>query len=764
MEETSRIVRQRIRITGVVQGVGFRPYVYATALRHGLAGFVANDSAGVLIEVEGRETTVADFIHALGENPPPLSRIESTQVEEITPSGEAGFSIQHSHPIAGENTPVPPDIATCHDCLKELFDPADRRYRYPFINCTNCGPRFTIIQDLPYDRPQTTMAKFPMCAACAREYHDPLNRRFHAQPIACPDCGPKLFLQPSNLEGEIALLEAKRLLREGAIVAIKGIGGFHLACDATNNAAVMELRRRKGRVGKPFAVMAPSLESIHLYAEVNPEEARILTGRERPIVLLNRRKNSPDKLSALVAPGQIQLGFFLPYSPLHVLLLDETPLIMTSGNRSDEPIVRENEEALERLATLADAFLLHNRDIYMVCDDSVVRVLDAQELPIRRSRGYAPLPVQLPVSGPATLGVGGELKATFCLTRNQRAYLSQHIGDMENLETQQAYERTLEQMRRLFRIDPEVVVCDLHPGYLSSRWASEFADANRLPLIKVQHHHAHAAALMTEHSLPEDNQILAVAFDGTGLGTDGAIWGGEILQAGYRSFHRLGHLKYAPLPGGDSSIKKPYRIALSHLYAANLSWNEDLPCVQACSENERRILARQLSQNLNSPPTSSMGRLFDAAASLIGLRHEVSYEAQGAMELEALAAACCTTGAYEFAIEHQDGFIFDPAPIWREMIDDLRHNTSIPVIAAKFHRSVADLIVRSCQLARAQTGLNTIGLTGGVFQNVYLLKLTMAAFMKEDFTVLIHRTVPPNDGGLSLGQATAGICALNGSH
>ncbi len=753
------ILRRKIHITGVVQGVGFRPFVYGAALRCGIAGFVINNSAGVEIEAEGASTALEEFLRILREEPPALARIDALESTAIPALHETAFTIRHSHALAGENTPVPPDIATCPDCLAELFDPANRRYRYPFNNCTNCGPRFTILRDLPYDRPLTTMAGFTMCPACEAEYRNPLDRRFHAQPIACPQCGPQLHLHPANLTGDEALREAQRLLRAGAILAIKGIGGFHLACDATNDFAVEELRRRKGRADKPFAVMLRNMETLRLYANVDPGEEKILTGRERPIVLLNKRADAQRPLAESVAPGQSQLGLFLPYTPLHALLLEETPLVMTSGNRSDEPIARDNDEALARLSQLADAFLLHNREIHVVCDDSVLRVHAARELPIRRSRGYAPLPVALPAAGPSIFAAGAELKATFCLARGSRAYLSQHIGDMENLETQHAYERAFEQMRRLFHIEPEAVACDLHPGYLSTRWASAFASGNHLPLIHVQHHHAHAAALMAEHNLPNQAQILAVVFDGTGLGTDNAIWGGEILAAGYRSFNRIAHLKYIRLPGGDSAVRKPYRMALAHLHAAGLAWEPGLPCVAHCAQQEQSTLTRQLELGLNSPLTSSMGRLFDAASSLLGVRHEVSYEAQGAMELEALAASAEDAGHYSFAFTIGEPFAIDPAPVWQAMLHDMRNNTPKPVIAARFHRGVAEMIAACCVRARTLTGLTTAGITGGVFQNVLLLRLTTEALERESFHVLVHRIVPPNDGGLALGQATIAACA-----
>lgn len=600
------------------------------------------------------------------------------------------------------------------------------------------------------------MAGFPMCAECAAEYRNPLDRRFHAQPVACPVCGPQLRLHPAGLTGEAALKETQRLLRSGAILAIKGIGGFHLACDATNAAAVEELRRRKGRAGKPFAVMMRSVEEVRRYTEVSVEEEKILAGREKPIVLLERKDDVEAPLADSVAPGQRQLGIFLPYSPLHLLLLREAPLVMTSGNRSDEPIARDNDEALERLGALADAFLLHNREIHTVCDDSVVRVFAGRELPIRRSRGYAPLPVALPLSSVPLMAAGAELKATFCMARGRRAYLSQHIGDMENLETLESYERAFSLLGKLFHIAPEVVACDLHPGYLSTEWATRYAAAHGLPLIPIQHHHAHAAALMAEHGLAADAKILAVAFDGTGLGTDNAVWGGEILAAGYSGFERLGQLKYVSLPGGDLAVKKPWRMALAHLYAAKIPWDDDLPCVRNRARSEIGALSTQLVRGLNSADTSSAGRLFDAAAALLGVRQEASYEAQGAMELEALAGQSADTAFYDFDRTDTSPFLLDPAPLWRSMIADFRGGVAPPDLAMRFHRSVARAIVQSCLQGRARTGLGNVGLTGGVFQNVLLTRLAVELLEGEGFEVLTHRIVPPNDGGLALGQAAIG--------
>ena len=755
--------RWRLKITGIVQGVGFRPCVYSLATRHRLAGFVLNDSSGVTIEIEGPRRALESFSRDLKDAPPPQAHIETFEVKPVPPRGTAEsssnaplFEIQASEARAGESTPISPDIATCEACRKEMNDPADRRYRYPFLNCTDCGPRFTIIRDIPYDRPSTTMAEFKMCSACEREYHDPLNRRFHAQPNACQECGPQLSFSPGGKAGEAALQEAKSALAAGRIIAVKGIGGFHLACNATNNSALAELRRRKGRVDKPFALMVRDLEVVWRYAHINDEEARLLESSQRPIVLL--RAKDPALPSPLVAPGNPNLGFFLPYSPLHHLLLDENPLVMTSGNRSDEPIARDNQEALERLASLADGFLLHNRDIHVVCDDSVVRVFEGRELPLRRSRGYAPMPIALHTSGPRVLATGGELKAALCLARGDHAYMSQHIGDMENIETLGAFERAFDHLRALFRAEPERVVCDLHPGYLSTRWARDLAAARKLPLVQVQHHHAHVASVMAENGIGMQEPVIGVSFDGTGYGADGAIWGGELLLAGYHSFRRLGHLKYIPLPGGDASVKRPYRMALAHLRAAGIPISAGLPCSQAVPADERRILDRQLETGFNCVPTSSMGRLFDAAASLLGIRHTVTYEAQGAMELEAVSdPACHDSYTIEVCAGEDEGpIVFDPAPMWREMIADLERGMPIPIMAARFHRAVAALIVEACKSAREQTRVSKVALSGGVFQNVLLLKWSKAGLEKNGFTVLTHRLVPPNDGGLALGQAVIG--------
>ncbi|MFN8377501.1 MAG: carbamoyltransferase HypF [Anaerolineae bacterium] len=628
------IIRQRLFVRGVVQGVGFRPFVYGLALRYGLAGFVGNSSAGVFIEVEGPPDALACFADALRGEPPPLAHIESVTLEDIATQGEDHFVIVHSEAQPGALTLVSPDIAVCDDCLRELFDPADRRYRYPFINCTHCGPRYTVIRGLPYDRPLTTMADFVLCPDCRREYEDPLDRRFHAQPTACPVCGPQVWLEVAGerlCQRDDAILEAQRRLAAGEILAIKGIGGFHLACDATGDEAVARLRDRKGRAEKPFAVMARDLDEVRSIARVSDAEAEILTSRARPIVLLEAVSGA---VSDLAAPGLNQIGVMLAYAPLHYLLLDGRPLVMTSGNWSGEPIAYSDETARERLAPLADAFLMHNRPIEQPCDDSVVRVFRGVALPVRRSRGYAPFPVSLPQSVPPLLAVGGELKNAFCLAQDDHAFLSSHIGDVETLETVDALERAVRHFERLYGIVPERIVCDLHPGYASSRWAEREAARRGIPLVRVQHHHAHIAGLMAEQGLHAAEPVLGVCFDGTGYGTDGKIWGGEVLLTGKTGFRRLAHLKYVPLPGGDGAIRHPARAALAHLWAAGVPWTDDLPPVVATTEAERRVLRRQLETGFNAPLTSSAGRLFDAAAALAGVRQIVTYEAQAAMEFE----------------------------------------------------------------------------------------------------------------------------------
>jgi hydrogenase maturation protein HypF len=769
--------RIRFHITGIVQGVGFRPFVWQLATRYCLTGSVHNHSSGVTIEVESADAmALAEFRTALWQEAPPLAVIDTVTEEPIPPVGDRSFTIEHSHAEAARSTPVSPDVAICEACLRELLAPADRRYHYPFINCTNCGPRFTIIEDLPYDRPQTTMRHFPMCQACQAEYDDPADRRFHAQPNACPACGPRVwfvddvaadpgdFVRPTDEKesSEGAIHRFHEAIIAGKIIAVKGIGGFHLACDATSDAAVAELRRRKGRVDKPLALMLRCLDECHKYVQVSDRAARILQSKERPIVLLPQRAATSDApLSPLVAPGNDYLGIMLPYSPLHYLLLaDGPPLVMTSANITDEPIVKDNLEARDRLASLADCFLLHNRDIQVVCDDSVVRYVDTQLLPIRRSRGYAPMPLRLNAPVPSVLAVGGELKGTFCVTKDEYAYVSQHIGDMGNLETIEALQRNCEHLTRLLRAEPVQIVADYHPEYLSTRWAIAQSRQKDLPLVQVQHHFAHAAALAAEHRLTSEASLLCVVFDGTGYGLDGAIWGGELLLLGAGQWERLSHLDYVPLPGGDASIRHPYRTALSHLHAASVDWQDALPCVQACPTTERGILAKQFQSNFRCVPTSSMGRLFDAVASLCGIRQSVSYEAQAAMEMEALAAGVLESAASRakrsrYRFELLDEGKFCAAAVVQAIAEDVRAGAPCAQVAADFHRAVVQLIVDLVRWAQVRRSFDHVGLSGGVFQNALLLEMMIDALTRARYVPLVHRLVPPNDGGLALGQAVA---------
>ena len=746
----------RIHVTGVVQGVGFRPHVWTLAHRLGLKGWVRNDSSGVAIVVEGDDPALACFLQDLRAEAPPRSRIDGLVREDTTFDGFDRFEIRGSRAEEGVSLPVSPDLATCADCLRELGDPSDRRHRYPFINCTNCGPRFTIVRDIPYDRPRTTMAAFPLCDDCVREYENPADRRFHAQPVACPACGPRLWLEEEGRrsgEAEEALQRARRLLAEGAIVAVKGLGGFHLAVDAASADAVARLRRRKIREEKPFALMTADVGVVARHAVVTDAARALLESVERPVVLLPRRRES--SVAVEVAPGRDHLGFMLPYSPLHHLLMESgdgfpEALVMTSGNRSDEPIAYENDDARARLGDIADAMLLHDRPIHIRTDDSVVAELRGAPYFFRRSRGYAPLPVGLPFPATAMLAVGGELKNTFCVAREDRAFLGHHIGDLQYDENVDAFERGIAHFERLFRVRPESIVHDLHPDYQSTRYAEKRAQAEALPTVAVQHHHAHVAAGMAENGLDEDERVLGLSFDGTGYGPDGAIWGGEFLIAGYREYERALHLEYCPLPGGDAAIRAPWRTALSWLRQAGLEWSRDLPPVAAAGDEELAVLDRQLDLGLNSPLTSSLGRLFDAVASLSGIRHRTNYEAQAACELEAAAAAVPeAAGAYEFGVAAET---VEVVPVIREVVKDVKSGVPAAIVAARFHHGLARLSVTACRRLRDASGIEKVVLSGGVWQNTTLLREAVAALERDGFEALVHRQVPANDGGLALGQ------------
>lgn len=757
----TQAVRRRVTVRGTVQGVGFRPFVHRLATELALGGFVSNTANGVLIEVEGPADGVAVFCARLATQPPPLAVVTGVGVEDLPATGaDDAFAIRSTDRAPGR-TLLPPDTATCADCLRELADPADRRHRHPFVTCTHCGPRFTIATGMPYDRAVTTMADFPMCPACAREYGDPGDRRFHAQPVACPDCGPRLRLVPAPgsavrpARDADALATARALLAAGRIVAVKGLGGYHLACDATDAGAVDTLRTRKARGGKPFAVMCADPDTVRRIAVVSAAEAATLTSPRRPIVLLRRRAGQ-EGLAPGVCPGSPHLGVMLPYTPLHTLLFGlpgDPPgprvLVMTSGNRSGEPIVTDDDEALTRLAGLADAWLAHDRVIAAPCDDSLLRVRpDGTEQVLRRSRGYVPRPLRLPVAVLPALAVGGDLKNALCVGEGDQAWFGPHIGDMGDLATLEAARRAQARMRCLTGVSPEVVAADRHPGYHSARWAAQLAGGKP---VFVQHHHAHIASAMAEHGLDGTTPVIGVAFDGTGYGDDGTVWGGEILLADYAGHRRFAHLVPAPLPGGDAGVANPCRLALARLWAAGLPWDADLPCVTACAPEELNLLERQLTRGLACVATSSMGRLFDAVSSLAGVCHRAGYEAQAAVELEAAAAAAwdADTSAYAFGVT---AGAWDPAPVLRALVADLRRGTPPAVLAARFHRGVARAVAETCRRAHRDTGLAVVALSGGVFANALLEEECARLLAGDGFAVLRHGEVPPNDGGLALGQ------------
>ncbi len=753
--------RAIIDVRGVVQGVGFRPFVYRLAKQHNLCGWVRNTSDNVEIEVEGNNTEVRGFLSELKTQSPPMAHIEHLRATFSPPIGYTDFLIQDSLSREGKYQLVSPDIATCRDCRDEIFNPDDRRFHYPFTNCTNCGPRFTIIEDIPYDRPKTTMREFKMCPRCKQEYLDPRNRRFHAQPNACPECGPRLELVDADgrqVKCTDVVAKAGQLLKQGKILAIRGLGGFQLACDATNQTAVSLLRERKKRPSKPFAVMAAALDGIKKHCRVSKEEARLLESPESPIVLL-RWNNKTSNITPPVAPDLKYLGMMLPYTPLHHLLLREAglPLVMTSGNLSEEPIAKDNDEALVRLRNIADYFLLHNRGIYARYDDSVYMAEGGNKpVALRRARGYAPYPIHLPFKSKQILACGAELKNTFCLTRDEHAFVSQHIGDMENEETLEHFENTVELYKRLFRIEPEIIACDMHPEYLPSKYAHRIAAERKLKLVPVQHHHAHIASCMVENNV--ETPVIGVAFDGVGYGTDGAIWGGEFLVADWSGFRRLGHFEYVPMPGGAAAIKKPYRMALGYLYSLlgdDFSL-EGLPLAKL-NPVETGIIRQQVQKRVNCPLTSSAGRLFDAVASLAGMGYEIDYEAQAAIALEMQAPDRIrknSASTYPFSFAEESGVtVVKLGDLFSSVVDDIRNDIAVSEISLKFHRSVAKIAVNMCTMIFSKTGIKQVALSGGVFQNRLLLKLTIAELNQGGFEVLTHHLVPCNDGGLSLGQA-----------
>jgi len=748
-------VRKGIDVFGIVQGVGFRPYVYRLATELQLDGFITNTAAGVAIEVEGLAERVDDFVVRLPRELPPLARVTGVALRELPANHEAGFRILPSRVGEKHRALISPDIAICADCRRELFDPHDRRYRYPFINCTNCGPRYTIVRDIPYDRPRTSMALFRMCPACQREYDDPLNRRFHAQPNACWDCGPRTELWDragQRLEVSNPIGEAAAHLRAGAVVAVKGLGGFHLAADATNGPAVERLRERKRRVGKPFAIMAASLESVQGCCRVDGIARELLLSPRRPIVLLP--KLEPNIIAEAVAPQQRHLGVFLPYTPLHYVLFADCglpALVMTSGNISEEPIAIDNQEAVARLQDLADWFLVHNRDILLRSDDSVVQVAGGRARQWRRSRGFVPVPVFLRQEVPAILAVGGELKNTICLTRGREAFLSQHIGDLENVESYKFFGEVVAHLERILEIEPETIAYDLHPDYFATRWALGQKGVKR---VGVQHHHAHIASCMAENHL--EGRVIGFALDGTGYGTDGRIWGGEVLVADYRDFTRAAHFAYVPMPGGAAAILEPWRMAVSYLgkHYEREFWDLDIPFIKQLDRSRTTTLLRMCEQGVNSPLTSSCGRLFDAVAALLGIRQRVTYEAQAAIELEIAMGDAEESGFYPFEIKAEgDGWLIMTRPMFDALLEDLRAGLPVPAISQKFHNGLVEVFVRMAELLRDQSSLNRVCLSGGTFQNTYLLAHLQQRLEADKFQVFTHAEVPCGDGGLSLGQA-----------
>jgi hydrogenase maturation protein HypF len=748
-------IRKRIDVSGMVQGVGFRPYVYRLAVARQLTGGIANTSSGVAIEIQGAPESVEEFLRALPAEAPPLARITDFDVREIACNGDHDFRIHASEKSEAARALIPPDIAVCDDCLRELFDRANRRYLYPFINCTNCGPRFTIVRSIPYDRPQTSMAAFEMCARCRAEYDDPQNRRFHAQPNACWDCGPRAELRDvrgERISCDDPVGEAAAQLGAGAIVAVKGLGGFHLAADATNSEAVERLRERKHRVEKPFAVMVPDAEAAADFCELDGEERELLLSPERPIVILRRK--TPSAIAAGVAPRNPHLGIFLPYTPLHQLLFAKSglrALVMTSGNVSEEPIAIGNVEAIARLASLADLFLVHDREILRRCDDSVARRSGGRVRQLRRARGFVPVPVFLDREFPSVLAVGGELKNTICLLQGRRAFLSHHIGDLENAEACNFFGEAVEHWQNILEIQPSVVAYDLHPDYFSTRWA--LAQRN-IRTIGVQHHHAHIASCMAENRLAE--RVIGIALDGTGYGTDGCVWGGEVLFADYLDFERAAHFSYVPMPGGAAAIREPWRMAASYLRHAfgPEMFRLTIPFVEQIPAAKLRTIFQMAERGVNSPVTSSCGRLFDGVAALIGLRHEVNYEAQAAIELEACRDESAAEQPYSFALREEGGVLqLDPAPVIRAIVEDLLRGSAPGQISQRFHDGLACSFAGVARRLRERTGLNNVCLSGGTFQNVYLSGELERLLAGDGFRVFTHSQVPAGDGGLSLGQA-----------
>lgn len=771
-EGEGREVRAEVRVQGVVQGVGFRPFVYRIAREESLAGFIGNDTDGVIIEIEGDADRIASFLRRLREEAPALARVDGVISRSIPPRREKSFRIVASEVRGQVATGIPADAATCADCLRELLDPKDRRYRYPFLNCTNCGPRFTITRRIPYDRPQTSMARFKMCPACQGEYDDPANRRFHAQPNACWECGPRLWLVDAAggpIDAADPVTETIQRLLDGQVLAIKGIGGFHLCCDATNEAAVMRLRERKHRYGKPLAIMVRDLEAARAVAELTAEEEALLTTFARPIVLA--RGSAGGFIAPSVAPGVPWLGIFLPYAPLqHLLFADERvrALVMTSANLSEEPIAIDNDEAIVRLGAIADAFLMHDREILQRCDDSVMAIVDGAPQLIRRARGFVPLSVPLNIDAPPLLAVGGHLKNAFALARGKFVYQSQHLGDLENLTGLDFFRESLDHLMRTFEIAPTAVVHDMHPGYLSTTLARDWAAERGLPLIAVQHHHAHIAGCMAEHGLA--GPVIGLSLDGTGYGTDGKIWGGEVLIVRLdgddpAQFKRFAHLEYLPMPGGEKAIREPWRMALGALHGAGFDIeSEKVTSLVGARPGDARLMKQMIEREVNTPLTSSLGRLFDAVAAVVLGRGVVDYEAQAAIELEGLAVDeddGVTRREYMPELwDDGDSNELRTGHIWESLIKELERGVSPRIIAASFHTGIAEGFINAAANARIETSINRVAFSGGCMHNRRLARLLRAGLEEEGFEVYQHKQVSPGDGGLSYGQAAVAAAIL----
>ncbi len=771
---------KKIDINGVVQGVGFRPFIFVLAQKHHLSGDISNTDDGVCIFIQGPAKAIDRFIADIEVKKPLLSSITDLNTQDAQPRATESFKILKSRTTHTRTTLISPDVAVCKDCLSELSDPGDRRYEYPFINCTNCGPRYTIIEDIPYDRPKTSMKFFNMCPVCKKEYDDPLNRRFHAQPNACPTCGPQIFLTDNTgkkiqADPKDALSQAAQYLNQGKIIGIKGLGGFHLACDAANNDSVKRLRQQKNRPHKPFALMAKNVKTLTAHVTINTDEQNLLESYHSPIVLLKKKNTDPVSNSKIciakaVAPMNNDLGCMLPSTPLHHLLFEKGPdiLVMTSGNRSGEPLSIDNDDALEAFSHVADYFLLHNRDIYFGTDDSVARILDKKIRFIRRSRGYAPLPIALDQQMPRILGCGAGLKNTICLTRNKQAFLSPHIGDLDNVKTFEYYQRNIDHLKQILDIQPTIIAHDLHPGYMSSQYAHDQDQGHdqdqdqgqtqkNIKTVAVQHHHAHAVACMAENHF--DGNAIAITLDGTGFGTDGHIWGGEILVCSKKEFTRKAHLSYIPMPGGDAAVLEPWRMATSMLYQAfgDDLLNLDLPFTQEIDNKKLAFICQMMEKDLNSPLTSSAGRLFDAVASLLCIRHTISYESQAAMELEALADLK-DQRTYDFHIlDHtyydlETSYEIDMIPAIGQMVEDIGDGRSEQLISARFHNTLTKAFCWVTELISKETGLTDIVLSGGVFNNKRIFTQTVNTLTSKNFTVHTHSILPTGDGSISLGQ------------